>query len=252
MGCNSSGTQLRRYEAFISNTRLRRHRDEDHGGRSGVREAGEPAQRVLDDLVQGHPVLLLQRGVPAQVRLQAGALPRACARTAPKPSRVVSVVRGVRGDLGYSKLRSASAGGIRDARIAGLAVARTAPRNAIPPRRSSLSHGITNAAWFAKNRRYRSYDSATPRATPIAIPVSAMNESSNRNDFSTIDLRKPRARRAPVSCRRSTTLRIVMTPRPAIPTINPSARYAWRRLNTPIVVSRIELITAWLSTVMSW
>src|SRR5256712_2911769 len=93
MGCNSSGTQLRRYEAFISNTRLRRHRDEDHGGRSGVREACEPAQRVLDDLVQGHPILLLQRGVPAQVRLQAGALPRAYARTSSKPSRVVTVVR---------------------------------------------------------------------------------------------------------------------------------------------------------------
>src|SRR5438552_15874304 len=46
-----------------------------------------------------------------------------------------------------------------------------------------------------------------------------MNESSNRKDFSTIDLRNPRARRAPVSCRRSTTLRIVMTPRPEIPTM---------------------------------
>src|SRR5947209_11522531 len=252
MGCNSSGTQLRRYEAFISNTRLRRHRNEDHGGRSGVREACEPAQRVLDDLVQGHPVLLLQRGVPAQVRLQAGALPRACARTAPKPSRVVTVVRDVRGDLRYSKLRRASAGGIRDARIAGLAVARTAPRNAIPPRRSSLSHGITNAAWFAKKRRYRSYDSATPKATPIAIPVSAMNESSMRNDRKTIDLRKPRARRAPVSCRRSTTLRIVMTPRPAMPTIRPRARYASKRLNTPIVASRIWLMTSWMLMVMSW
>src|SRR5256712_13956709 len=64
-----------------------------HGGRSGVREACEPAQRVLDDLVQGHPILLLQRGVPAQVRLQAGALPRAYARAASKPSRVVTVVR---------------------------------------------------------------------------------------------------------------------------------------------------------------
>src|SRR2546428_3294591 len=93
MSCNSSGTQIRRYEAFISNTRLRRHRDEDHGGRSGVREACEPAQRVLDDLVQGHPILLLQRGVPAQVRLQAGALPRAYARASSKPSRVVTVVR---------------------------------------------------------------------------------------------------------------------------------------------------------------
>src|SRR3989442_782074 len=41
-----------------------------------------------------------------------------------------------------------------------------------------------------------------------------MKESSNRNDFRTIDLRKPSARRAPVSWRRSTTLRIVMTPRP--------------------------------------
>src|SRR2546430_16175173 len=93
MGCNSSGTQLRRYEAFISNTRLRQYRNEDHGSRSGVREACEPAQRVLDDLVQGHPILLLQRGVPAQVRLQAGALPRAYALTASIPSRVVSVVR---------------------------------------------------------------------------------------------------------------------------------------------------------------
>src|SRR5438876_1290051 len=109
-----------------------------HGGRSGVREACEPAHRVLDDLVQGHPVLLLQRGVPAQVRLQAGALSRACARTAPKPSRVVTVVRDLRvphevrsfqswlakdpkpREPRYSKLRRASAGGIRCARIAGL------------------------------------------------------------------------------------------------------------------------------------
>src|SRR2546427_6135676 len=269
MGCNSSGTQLRRYEAFISNTRLRQYRNEDHGSRSGVREACEPAQRVLDDLVQGHPVLLLQRGVPAQVRLQAGALPRACARTAPKPSRVVTVVSNLRdppevrpftccspgiqaGQPRYSKLRRASAGGIRDARIAGLAVARTAPRNAMPPRRSSLSHGMTKAAWLAKKRRYRSYDKATPKATPKAIPVSAMNESSIRNDRRTIDLRKPRARRAPVSCRRSTTLRIVMTPRPAMPTIRPRARYASKRLNTPIVASRIWLMTSWVLMVMSW
>src|SRR5437870_9322467 len=134
MGCSSSGTQLRRYEAFISNTRLRRHRDEDHGGRSGVREACEPAQRVLDDLVQGHPILLLQRGVPAQVRLQAGALPRAYARTSSKPSRVVTVVRDLQvtheirsfqlcltknpkqWDPRYSKLRRASAVGIGDVR----------------------------------------------------------------------------------------------------------------------------------------
>src|SRR2546422_1437172 len=269
MGCNSSGTQLRRYEAFISNTRLRRHRNEDHGGRSGVREACEPAQRVLDDLVQGHALLLLQRGVPAQVRLQAGAIPRACARPSPKASRVVTVVSNLRdppdvhsficgsqriqvGEPRYSKLRRASAGGIRDARIAGLAVARTAPRNAMPPRRSSLSHGMTKAAWFAKKRRYRSYDKATPRATPKAIPVSAMNESSMRNDRKTIDLRKPRARRAPVSCRRSTTLRIVMTPRPAMPTIRPSARYASKRLNTPSVVSRIWLMSSWMFRVISW
>src|SRR5437879_5903042 len=98
-----------------------------------------------------------------------------------------------------AKLANDSAGGIRDARIAGLAVARTDPRNAIPPRRTRRSHGITNAAWPSKNRRNRSYDRAIPRATPIVMPVRAMNESSNRKDRNTIDLRNPRARRAPVS-----------------------------------------------------
>src|SRR5437867_12191636 len=44
------------------------------GGRSGVREARQPAQRVLDDLVQGDALLLLRRRLPAQVRPQAGAL----------------------------------------------------------------------------------------------------------------------------------------------------------------------------------
>src|SRR5439155_595640 len=76
----------------------------------------------------------------------------------------------------HSKLRNASAGGILDARTAGLAVARTDPRNAIPPRRMRRSQGITNAAWPSKNRRNRSYDRAIPRATPIVMPVSAMNE----------------------------------------------------------------------------
>src|SRR2546428_774896 len=49
------------------------------GGRSGVREARQPAQRVLDDLVQGDALLLLRGGLPAQVRPQAGAL------SAPRP-----------------------------------------------------------------------------------------------------------------------------------------------------------------------
>src|SRR5437899_5720639 len=149
MGCNSSRTQLRRYEAFISNTRLRRHRNEDHGGRSGVRQDCEPAKRVLDDLVQGHPILLLQRGLPAQVRLQAGALPRAYARTSSKPSRVVTVVRDLQVPHevrsfqlwltknpkpwapSYSNLCRASAGGSRDVRLVGLAVVRSAPHIAI-------------------------------------------------------------------------------------------------------------------------
>src|SRR5438445_4050571 len=168
-----------------------------HGRRSAVRETREPAQRVLDDLVQGDPVLLRQRGMPAQVRSQAGALSATRARPTSERSRLLISRAGAH----HSKLRKASAGGIRDARMAGLAVARTAPMNAMPPRSKSRSHGITNAAWFAKNRRYRSYDSATPRATPIAIHVSAMNESENRNYFSTIDMRKPRARMAPIACR---------------------------------------------------
>src|SRR2546428_1843460 len=218
------------------------------GRRSGVRETREPAQRVLDDLVQGDPVLLRQRGMPAQVRPQAGALSATRARSTSERSSLL--IRPV--EARHSKLRKASAGGMRDARMAGLAVARTAPMNAMPPRSSSRSHGMTKAAWFAKNRRYRSYDKATPRATPIAIPVSAMKESSNRNDFSTIDLRKPSARRAPVSWRRSTTLRIVMTPRPEMPTMRPSARYACRRLNTPIVVSRIWLMNSWMFSVINW
>src|SRR6266571_4726869 len=91
---------------------------------------------------------------------------------------------------------------MRAARIAGLAVARTDPRNAMPPKSSRRSHGTTNAACSAKKRRYRSYERATPNATPNAMPDSAMNESSNKNDFRTMDLRNPIARSAPVSCRR--------------------------------------------------
>src|SRR5437667_12426266 len=44
------------------------------GDRPGVREARESAQRVLDDLVQGRAVLLLQRRLPDEIRSEAGAL----------------------------------------------------------------------------------------------------------------------------------------------------------------------------------
>src|SRR5207244_9756595 len=44
------------------------------GDRPGVREAGESAQRVLDDLVQGRAVLLLQRRLPDEIRSEAGTL----------------------------------------------------------------------------------------------------------------------------------------------------------------------------------
>src|SRR2546428_1106886 len=59
------------------------------GPRSGVRETREPAQRVLDDLVQGDPVLLRQRGMPAQVRPQAGALSATRARSTSERSRLL-------------------------------------------------------------------------------------------------------------------------------------------------------------------
>src|SRR5439155_5544241 len=44
------------------------------GDRPGVREAGESAQRVLDDLVQGRAVLLLQRRLPDEIRSETGTL----------------------------------------------------------------------------------------------------------------------------------------------------------------------------------
>src|SRR5207249_670014 len=139
-------------------SRLRR----PHGGRSGLREAREPAQRILDDLVQGHAILLLRGGLPAQIRPQAGALPATRAGSATERSRLL-----IRARRPHSKLRNASAGGMREARMAGLAAARTAAVNAIP-------------------------------------------------------------------------------------TISPRARYASKRLNTPIVVSRIWLMNSWMFSVISW
>src|SRR2546427_12464878 len=83
------------------------------GCRSGVREAREPTQRVLDDLVQGDPVLLRQRGMPAQVRPQARALPATGPRSSTEGIHLL-----ICSDLvHHSKLRKASAGGMREARM---------------------------------------------------------------------------------------------------------------------------------------
>src|SRR2546428_3457821 len=60
-----------------------------NGSRSGVRQAREPAQRVLDDLVQGHAVLLLRGGLPAQVRPQARALSATCPGPTPERSHLL-------------------------------------------------------------------------------------------------------------------------------------------------------------------
>src|SRR5207244_5714640 len=84
------------------------------GDRPGVREAGESAQRVLDDLVQGRAVLLLQRRLPDEIRSETGTLSTRGLGATRETGRLLSP-RCV-----HSKLRSASAGGMFAARKAGL------------------------------------------------------------------------------------------------------------------------------------
>src|SRR2546421_183564 len=72
---------------FVSSSPLR---GQHHGDRPGLREAGESAQRVLDDLVQGDALLLRHRRLPIEVRPQAGALPTGHPRPASEASRLLS------------------------------------------------------------------------------------------------------------------------------------------------------------------
>src|SRR2546430_1535106 len=84
----------RRFRSLHIRSRLRSDVRCYDGGRSGVREARQPAQRVLDDLVQGYALLLLRRRLPAQVRLQAGAL--STARPGPTQEGIHLLIRPAR------------------------------------------------------------------------------------------------------------------------------------------------------------
>src|SRR2546427_10125818 len=101
--------------------------------------------------------------------------------------------------------RSASAGGILDARRAGDTVAATVAPSAIAVITDRFAHGITNVEKSAKRTVYTLYDRMKPRATPTRIPRAAMNAISIREDCRTISRVNALARRGPTCCGRSTT-----------------------------------------------
>src|SRR3990170_3537197 len=119
----------------------------DLGGRSRLREAGEPPHGVLDDLVQGHPVLLLLGAVPTRFRPEAGTLPPAHARPPAEGSRLLTACAGevTRSSGGLPRAASArrglrgsrSRGRIRTTRaLPGVGAGPRGSRTAPAPRRT--------------------------------------------------------------------------------------------------------------------
>ena len=85
----SAGSRPRYGEAFILIRVLGSSAGWSVGYRPGVREARESAQRILDDLVQGHALLFRQRRLPIEVRSQTGTLPVGRPRAPPEAGRVL-------------------------------------------------------------------------------------------------------------------------------------------------------------------
>src|SRR5205807_10429876 len=122
-----------------------------------------------------------------------------------------------RDSLRAHTVRNAAVGGIRDARTAGIRPANTPIRmaEAMPPDHAST--GITTAQLFAL--AYTAV-AAAPASTPTPPPMTASRIDSARNCVRIWPFVAPRARRRPISERRSRTEMIIMLATPTAPTIS--------------------------------
>src|SRR6266516_4889279 len=132
-------------------------------------------------------------------------------------------------------LRNATVGGIRDARTAGIRPANAPIRmaEAMPPNHASA--GITTAQLF--ELAYTAV-AAAPASTPTTPPMTASRIDSARNCVRIWAFVAPRARRRPISERRSRTEMIMMLATPTAPTISATAPSPRKRLLNALLLRR--------------
>src|SRR5262245_17856143 len=162
------------------------------------------------------------------------------------PERAAAGRRPDRDPVPAHTVRNATAGGIRDARTAGIRPANAPIRTAeaMPPDHAST--GITTAQLF--ELAYTAV-AAAPASPPTTPPMTASRIDSARNCVRIWPFVAPRARRRPISERRSRTEMIMMLAPPTAPTISatsPSPRK--RLLNAPAAAARaVSTSDGWLT-----
>ena len=141
---------------------------------------------------------------------------------------------------------NATVGGIRDARTAGIRPANAPIRmaEAMPPDHAST--GITTAQPF--ELAYTAV-AAAPASTPTTPPMTASRIDSARNCVRIWPFVAPRARRRPISERRSSTEMIMMLATPTAPTISATTPSPRKRLsNAPAAAARaVSTSDGWLT-----